>query len=94
MGSIYELARHTIIYLGDSTAEADELFGIVDLPLSSTFDPKMGFTANIRYPRGNSPHEMLLRGSPISGRTFWRLMRDHVLNRPWFKGKSLCSMSF
>jgi hypothetical protein len=86
MGSIYELARHTIIYFGDSTAETDELFDILDSPLSSTFDPKMGsgFIANIRYPRGNSKYEILLRGSPNSGRTFWRLMRDHVLNRPWF----------
>ncbi|KAF8860673.1 hypothetical protein BDZ45DRAFT_800611 [Acephala macrosclerotiorum] len=83
MGLIYEIARHTVIYLGEATTETDTLFEklTTHIPTSG----RSGFLANVRYSSENAYFDGQRSGGvPADLPYLQSLARNHVLNRPWF----------
>ncbi|KAJ8071690.1 hypothetical protein OCU04_002007 [Sclerotinia nivalis] len=83
MGLIYEIARHTIIFLGETTTQTDEIFELFDSPTSVlTRQIGSGFLSNARH---SSNYETVhLRTEKHTGRKLENLIH-HVSNMPWFR---------
>ncbi|KAF7919116.1 uncharacterized protein EAE98_009436 [Botrytis deweyae] len=84
MSLIYEVARHTVIFLGETTSETDEIFKLLDSPMSSmTKQTKPGFLSNVRKSNTTDQTFNLHSGGYIKSKID-DLIRQ-VIDMPWFR---------
>ena len=71
MGTIYAVAQHTVIFLGDSTEQTDSIF----IELTS-----LGTTGSVRPPGA----DLRLKYSEVAFESLTDGFRTQILQRPWF----------
>ncbi|KAF7893640.1 uncharacterized protein EAF02_001178 [Botrytis sinoallii] len=84
MSVIYEVASHTIIFLGETTSETDEMFKSLLRPISSslTKQNKPGLLSNFRASHNTDTFDLESKEGIES--KVHDLIR-HVLDMPWFR---------
>ncbi|TGO58942.1 hypothetical protein BOTNAR_0172g00290 [Botryotinia narcissicola] len=84
MSLIYEVARHTVIFLGETPSETDEIFKLLDSPMSSmTKRTKPGFLSNARKSY-TTDQTFDLHSEEYTKSKIDDLIRQ-VINMSWFK---------
>ncbi|KAI9640589.1 hypothetical protein NHQ30_010888 [Ciborinia camelliae] len=82
MGLIYQVARHAIIFLGETSSETDGIFEPLDLSTPASTDQRRGgFLSNVRDSSGNEATH--IRNEEDIESKIEKLIH-HLPNIPWF----------
>jgi hypothetical protein len=82
MGSIYKLARHTIIFLGEETPESKVVMNAV-CPPRANFVGTPGLLLNFLGMQDDDQNAELTH-APTLSKEILELAEKHILQRPWF----------
>jgi hypothetical protein len=82
MGSIYKLARHTIIFLGEETPESKVMMNAV-CPPRAKFVGTPGLLSNLLGMQEDDQNPEL-KSAPILSKEILELAENHILQRSWF----------
>ena len=81
MGSIYKLARHTIIFLGEETPDSKVVMDAICPPRATLNIVKTpGFVSNLL----RMQESLELKSAPTLSEEILELADKHILQRPWF----------
>ncbi|THV47300.1 hypothetical protein BGAL_0321g00150 [Botrytis galanthina] len=84
MSLIYQVARHTVIFLGETTSETDEIFKLLDSPMSTmSKQTKSGFLSNAR--KSYTAHQKFVLHSEVYTRSKIDDLIRQVIDMPWFR---------
>lgn len=84
MSLIYQVARHTVIFLGETTSETDEIFKLLDSPISTmSKQTKSGFLSNAR--KSYTAHQKFVLHSEVYTKSKIDDLIRQVIDMPWFR---------
>jgi hypothetical protein len=81
-GSIYKLARHTIIFLGEETPESKVVMNAV-CPPRANFVGTPGLLSNLLGIQ-EEEENLELKSAPMLSKEITELAEKHILQRSWF----------
>jgi hypothetical protein len=82
MGSIYKLARHTIIFLGEETPESKVVMNAARLPRAK-FAGTPELLSNFLGMQEDEEN-LEVKSAPVLSKEILGLAEKHILQKPWF----------